>query len=207
MSKNKNSNYYRYFWDGAYLSNTPLRELLHVHRYYWHDILKTEVPHLEVFIVNLYPTVEEKDTEPPQDADTIQDRELDIRFHDRTNYDVKVASMISDYIILVGQIKNLALRHLSKYGKDGVDAFGKDLDNILNRNTKSDKRSRDENKKRTYKDIIEGRFDIANLVYIDRKDDGNTIFGKAAEFSSKTINELKEDGRKAAEEEMQHYLF
>ena len=28
----------RYFWDGAYLSNTPLRELLHLHRYYWYSI-------------------------------------------------------------------------------------------------------------------------------------------------------------------------
>ena len=27
----------RYFWDGAYLSNTPLRELLHLHRYYWYS--------------------------------------------------------------------------------------------------------------------------------------------------------------------------
>jgi hypothetical protein len=64
-----------------------------------------------------------------------------------------------------------------------------------------------EMKIKRYRDIIEGRFDIANLVYIDRKDDGSTIFGKAAEFSSKTINQLKEDGRKAAEKEMQHYLF
>jgi len=39
-----------------------------------------------------------------------------------------------------------------------------------------------------------GRFDIAKVVYVDRKDDGNTIFGKAAEFSVKTINNLKEDG-------------
>ncbi len=25
----------RYFWDGAYLSNTPLRELIQAHRDYW----------------------------------------------------------------------------------------------------------------------------------------------------------------------------
>jgi hypothetical protein len=33
-------------------------------------------------------------------------------------------------------------------------------------------------------------------VYIDRRDDGNTIFGKAFEFSSKTIGELKIAGYK-----------
>ena len=49
---------------------------------------------------------------------------------------------------------------------------------------------------RKYKDIIEGRFDIAKVVYIDRKDNGNTIFGKAAEFSTKTITKLKEGGCK-----------
>ncbi len=26
-----------YFWDGAYLSNTPLRELIQSHRDYWYD--------------------------------------------------------------------------------------------------------------------------------------------------------------------------
>ena len=202
----KKDNLYRYFWDGAYLSNTPLRELIHAHRYYWHEKekLTMEVPHLEVYIVNLYPTVEEKDEKPPQDSDTIQDRELDIRFHDRTNYDVKVANMVSDYIILFGQIKNLALQRLSKYGKDEIDGFQRELEDILDRETKSDKRSKDE--KRKYRDLIEGRFDIAKIIYIDRKDDGNTIFGKAAEFSSKTINELKEDGHKAVEEALQYYL-
>ena len=32
------------------------------------------------------------------------------------------------------------------------------------------------------------------MVYIDRRDDGNTIFGKAFEFSSKTIRELETAG-------------
>ncbi len=65
----------RYFWDGAYLSNIPLRELLHLHRYYWYDKKieddskaktkngmkedsdidgknKWHVPHLEIYIIN-----------------------------------------------------------------------------------------------------------------------------------------------------------
>ena len=74
----------RYFWDGAYLSNTPLRELIQAHRDYWYEEGKEEkkhVPHLEVYIVNLYPVVE-KENELPSDANTIQDREVDIRFHD-----------------------------------------------------------------------------------------------------------------------------
>ena len=157
------------------------------------------MPHLEVYIVNLYPTVEEN---LPVDADTIQDRELDIRFHDRTNYDLKVANMISDYLILYGQVKNLALKHLSKYGQEVRDSFNKELEKeVLDKpGTKSEKRSKkeDDDGKRTYRDLIEGRFDIAKVVYVDRKDDGSTIFGKAAEFSESTIKDLFKNGYKEA---------
>lgn len=37
------------------------------------------VPHLEVYIVNLYPAVDQEQNTPPQDPDRIQDRELEIR--------------------------------------------------------------------------------------------------------------------------------
>ena len=135
------------------------------------------------------------------DADTIQDRELDIRFHDRTNYDLKVANMISDYLILYGQVKNLALKHLSKYGQEVRDSFNKELEKeVLDKpGTKSEKRSKKEEEgKRTYRDLIEGRFDIAKVVYVDRKDDGSTIFGKAPEFSESTIKDLFKNGYKEA---------
>ena len=48
------------------------------------------------------------------------------------------------------------------------------------------------------RDLIEGRFDIAKVVYVDRKDDGSTIFGKAAEFSESTIKDLFKNGYKEA---------
>ena len=108
----------RYFWDGAYLSNTPLREVLHLHRYYWYtlqnarlnntdemknksskavdgtgsidsDSNELHVPHLEIYIASLYLIVEQDQDIPPKDPDIIQDRELDIRFHDKTRYDKK----------------------------------------------------------------------------------------------------------------------
>ena len=139
-SERENKNIDCYFWDGAYLSNTPLRELIQAHRDYWYmenNEEKKYVPHLEVYIVNLYPTVE-KGNELPSDADTIQDREIDIRFHDRTNYDVKVAEIISDYVILYGQIKNLAIKHLEEVGHNRSNSFIKELEDILN--TKQAKR-------------------------------------------------------------------
>jgi len=111
----------RYLWDGAFLSNTPLRELLHLHRYYWNEVKEVEhVPHLEVYIIDLYPTVERNQIDPPKDADTIQDREIKIRFHDRTRYDVKVAKMISDYLILHGELKNLAIKCINALADDDI---------------------------------------------------------------------------------------
>jgi predicted acylesterase/phospholipase RssA len=81
----------RYFWDGAYLSNTPLREVLQLHRDYWSKVHSGgDVPDLEVYIVNLYPSLE---AEVPQEPDSIQDRETNIKFHDRTKYDLKVAQV------------------------------------------------------------------------------------------------------------------
>jgi NTE family protein len=224
-SERENKNIDRYFWDGAYLSNTPLRELIQAHREFWYEEDnedKKHVPHLEVYIVNLYPTVKQEN-ELPSDADTIQDREVDIRFHDRTQYDVRVAQLISDYVILHGQVKNLAITHLEKSGQNKSDAFLEDLKNLLdikipkstkhgaitkkNMNHSEDNYDNHNTKftsERKYKDIIEGRFDIANVIYIDRKDDGNTIFGKAAEFSTKTINKLREDGRLEALNELKN---
>jgi NTE family protein len=218
----------RYFWDGAYLSNTPLRELLHLHRYYWYDKkieddskAKTKkgmkedsdvdeksttwhVPHLEIYIINLYPTIEKR-VEPPKDADTIQDRELDIRFHDKTNYDKKVAEMTTDYLILHGQIKNLALKYIDPFDKRKVEDFEKDYKKLLedDRQTHSSKRSASE--KRTFKDLIEGRFDVTRVIYIDREDDQDTIFGKAADFSHETIVNLEKLGYDDAQKAIQEH--
>jgi NTE family protein len=222
----------RYFWDGAYLSNTPLRELLHLHRYYWYDkkieddnkakakkVTKEgsdideeeekttwHVPHLEIYIINLYPTIEKR-VEPPKDADTIQDRELDIRFHDKTKYDKKVAEITTDYLILHGQIKNLALKYIDPFDKGKVEAFEKDYEKLLEDDTQTHSSKRSASEKRTFKDLIEGRFDITRVVYIDREDDQDTIFGKAADFSRETIANLEKLGYDDAHRAIQEHAY
>ncbi|MGA7900394.1 MAG: patatin-like phospholipase family protein [Nitrososphaeraceae archaeon] len=210
----------RYLWDGAFLSNTPLRELLHLHRYYWHDVKKVEhVPHLEVYIINLYPTVERNQIDPPKDADTIQDREIDIRFHDRTRYDVKVAEMISDYLILHGQLKNLAIKCINALADDDIKKdlqykfeteYNKLLDEMKphskGRREKAEferslalKTKRSMGSSRTYRDLVEERFDVTKVIYVNRLDDGQTIFGKAFEFSRETMENLRVQGYKDAQ--------
>ena len=189
----------RLFWDGAYLSNTPLKELLHEHQHYWQKVKnekiilengqqETLVPNLEIYIINLYPSVEDK---MPMTADAIQDREIDIKFHDRTKNDIRFAQITSDYIDFIEQLTNLGLKHA-----ENDEEFKMDYDALLNKLAKSRKRT---GISRTFKDLLQGKSDLTKVVYVDRSDDGNTILGKAFEFSSKTVNQLQKAGYEDAE--------
>ena len=47
---------------------------------------------------------------------------------------------------------------------------------------------------RTYRNIVEGRFNITDVIRIEIKNDEDTISNKTYDFSSKTINELLKQG-------------
>ena len=49
-------------------------------------------------------------------------------------------------------------------------------------------------KLRTYRNIVEGRFNITDVIRIERKNDEDTISNKTYDFSSKTINHLLNQG-------------
>lgn len=196
---------HRLFWDGAYLSNTPLRQVLHYHRDYWlnvHEHKKKgdeeeEVPDLEVYIVNLYPSVEHS---IPHEPDSIQDRETDISFHDRTVYDLKVAKMTTDYIDLARQLCDIVNdKDLSKVlSKEAKKILEDKIEGIMKKPTKiSNKRS---GKERTNEELLEGRFDVTRAVYIEREDDKDTIYGKAFDFSYSTIHDLFQKGYEHGED-------
>jgi NTE family protein len=183
----------RIFWDGAYLSNTPLREVIQEHQNYWkekiEDIERDSIPNLEVYIVNLYPTTEKNFS---SDADTIKDREVDIRFHDRTSYDIKVAEMTTDYINLSRQLEELVNEAKSKIpDSNDKNTIDTKLKNLLFTETKSRRRN---GERRLYRELIEKRFEVSKAVYIERSDEGNTIFGKSFDFSSSTLQQLKQAG-------------
>jgi NTE family protein len=177
----------RQFWDGGYHSNTPLRQLILAHRKYWYESLKHKdkrdlyrLPDLEVYIVNLHPSLV---TNIPKDKDLIDDREHDILFHDRTNFDEHLAYLVSDYV-------DLAMELLDLGKSKGLADY---VDEILNKAAKGFSRSRAEPKK--YKDIIEGRLDITKVWRIDRVEDTNDTFGKNTDFSPTSIIKLIEDGQ------------
>jgi len=47
---------------------------------------------------------------------------------------------------------------------------------------------------RKYSDILVGQYEIGKIIRINRKNDEYTISNKIFDFSSKTINQLRESG-------------
>jgi NTE family protein len=78
----------RYLWDGALLSNTPLREVIDSSPK--HDKI--------VYIVNLFPRMQE---EIPKDLLDIWHRARDIMFTERTDQNIRISRVISKYLLLL----------------------------------------------------------------------------------------------------------
>jgi NTE family protein len=96
------------FWDGN-LRSTPLREVVQAHRDYWYKTRKEDVPDLEVYIADLWPS-ELKEKPTSFDLDFVEYRKWNIIFEDKTDYDQKVANVVTDYNDLVKQLIGLANR-------------------------------------------------------------------------------------------------
>jgi NTE family protein len=183
----------RYFWDGGLASNTPLRELIQAHKDYWLDVNgkgkdDATIPDLEVYIVDVWPTRKEN---LPIDHDGVMDRNYDLLLSDKTDYDEKVANIVSDYITIVKDL--LGLARSKKIPKT-------EIDDILSRPAKSSHRS---GIGRTYNDLIQGRFDI-DVRRIERISNvDNDIASKLFDYSADTIRQLTRDGYEDALKEIQ----
>jgi NTE family protein len=171
----------RHFWDGGLLTNTPLTQLVILHRDYWYKIrgLKDKVPTLSVGVINVHPT---RQTQIPTDHDGVVDRKNDITFSDRSHRDEEVLLLVSDYIDLVRDLIRIAKENGAK---------DKVITDLLNQRTKYHGLS---SAPRLNKEIIEGRFDIDHIIRIERKNDEHTISDKTFDFSSGTIAQLLKDG-------------
>jgi predicted acylesterase/phospholipase RssA len=183
----------RQLWDGGYLSNTPLRELLTAHKNYWTEYLRknrgersnnneliTQTPELEVYIVNLHPLAP-KDI--PQDKDLIDDRESDIMFHDRTTYDEQVAYAFTDFVNMTCELADLAR------SKD----LSKNVDEILEKKAKTIARI-EEYKLTTNRDLLFGKPRISKVWRIDRLESADATFGKITDFTPSNIRKLIQSG-------------
>jgi len=176
---------YSRFWDGGVLSNTPLRELIQSHKDYWKLVENVadsneSIPDLEVYIVDVWPSLD--DYPVPLDLDGIRDRKNDLIYQDKTPYDEKVANIVSDYYNFTDALMDLA----KKKG-----ATETEIDAILDMQSKSSHRN---GERRTYRDLVDKRFDITKVIRIERSADENDIANKWCDFSLGTISNLFDQG-------------
>jgi NTE family protein len=206
----ENSIVSKYFWDGQYINNTPLREVINEHQKYWidrigsenlereifdtllaeenkkHDKNRLKVPDFsEVYIINLWPK-EEREVIVSQDHDGQLDRKNDILFHDKTEYDQKVAELVNDYIELAREL----IRYVPRDSQTQTR-----LRHFLAEKQGTSK-SRSQKKKRTYIQLLRGGFVLHKVVRIEREDDQDAISEKWADYSSGTISNLYKQGQK-----------
>lgn len=172
----------------------------------WDNFYKTQkaynIPDLSLTIVNLHPESEEGNHIPTlYDYDMTKDRQNDIRFHDKTDYDVKLAQDVSDYHDFVEEMTQLANDAIKEINDQNKAAYSlkKRFEGILNRQQRTLTRITNP---RYFSDLIYKRFDIDEVIKIQRKDDIHTISDKIFDFSSETILNLIEEGEKDALQEI-----
>jgi predicted acylesterase/phospholipase RssA len=191
-----NDNYIRqmrYFWDGGLMANTPLLQLVLLHRKYWYMVrgLRDTVPRLGICVINLHPKRQE---EIPNDRDGVINRNNDIIFSDRSQNEEAMLLLASDYIDLIRSLIKAAIDH-------GVN---QDIINkLLNQKTRYHGEFL---KARRFLDIVEGRFQIDEIIRVDRNNDEHTISNKIYDFSVGTIRQLFEQGYNDALEGYQNFI-
>ena len=167
----------RHFWDGAFISNSPILELIKAHTDYWQNQGLPKPPDLELYVVNLFPTVKKG---IPNEPYSIQDRETDMKFQNR--------------IAVENVMHETNFRSTSEEIIDNLIDFSHknnfDISSIMPDRTVKSKFSNllNDRKKRSTPTITK-------IVTIERQEDvENSVFGKIFDFSRKTIAKLIEDG-------------
>ena len=173
------------------MSNTPFRELLQAHQDYWKNARNKpddKIPDLEVYIVNLHPS---KQKSVPSDRDGVKDRHNDLTYFDRNSqYDENVANTITYYKDLINQLTCIAREHL--LNKQELAQFEQDLTLL---NTKKGKSKEITGIHRTYKDLMEDRFELLKVVRIEHINYVNSVFGKTNDLTELTLSNLIKEGK------------
>jgi NTE family protein len=186
----------RKFCDGGILSNTPFRDLLQAHRDYWTRVVdedRAKIPDLDVYIINVHPS---KQDTIPDDHDAVKDRVNDIIQSDRnSHYDEMVTDLVTDYTDLIDKLKELAKSHFKNRDKSDI-IFQYEFENLIR--TAEAKSTGRTVEHRKYNDLIKGRFKLNKVIRIEHESYTDSISGKNADFTSKTIKDLIAKGKQDA---------
>jgi NTE family protein len=154
----------RYLWDGALLSNTPLREVIDA----------SPKKDKKVYIVNLFPRVQE---DLPQNMIDVWHRARDIMHTDRTDNNVKMSKVISNYLLLLREMHDI----------------------ISNASLDEELHKRFRKIEPEYHRLAEYRGTVIHeITKIERTEDVHYIL-EDADFSIATIQKLIKQGEKDAE--------
>ena len=135
-----------------------------------------------------------KQAEIPTSRDSVINRNNDIAFSDRTDREEIMLLMISDYVDLIRTLIKMAEDHGVKNDT---------INNLLNQQTNFHGQVL---KPRRFLEILEGRFQIDELIRVERKNDEHTISNKIFDFSASTIKLLLEQGYNDAHDQLNEYL-
>ena len=115
--------------------------------------------------------------------------------YDKTQYDLKVATFVTDYIELARDL-------VQQLAKDAVGASGQEgakkemARKILLNDSKTKSKFRD-GTPRAYLDLLIGRFDVNEKLRIERTENNETtISNKWTDLSHQTISQLIDQGKK-----------
>jgi len=161
----------RYLWDGALLSNTPLREVI--------DASPTSDK--MVYLVNIFPHYQ-KDL--PQDMFEAWHRARDIIYTDKTDNNVRLSKIISRYLLLLKEMHDLLMISNVKLKEKGNDAELRE---------RFDKMELEYNKLARQRGAI-----IKEIVRIERPEKRHFLF-EDADFSVATIKKLIRQGEEDTE--------
>ena len=136
---------------------------------------------LDVFQVNLHPA---RVNQVPWDHDGAVNRNSDISFGDRSKNDETILLSFQMYSQLVKELIQLAKEH---------GATPKMIDDLLDRPIPTQERL-EGIRATTYRDGVEGAFNIGEIIRVQRKHDDFSVSNKIFDFSSNTIKRLLQDG-------------
>jgi len=180
----------RYLWDGALLSNTPLREVIDA----------SPIADKIVYLVNIFP---QNQDELPRDMFEVWHRARDIIYTDKTDSSIRMSKVISRYLSLLDEMHDLltftANKNPNLYQRqiriDGDDKEDDDQYRALQ--DRFMEMEQEYNKLAIQRGAI-----IRKIVRIERPEKIHFLF-EDADFSIATIKDLIKQGEDDAERALQ----
>jgi NTE family protein len=161
----------RYLWDGALLSNTPLREVIDA----------SPVVDKIVYLVNIFPHYQK---ELPEDMFEAWHRARDIIYTDKTDNNVRLSKVISRYLSLLKEMHDLLMIASNIKLKEKGD----EIQSNAKLKERFDKMELEYNKLARQRGAI-----IKEIVRIERPEKTHFLF-EDADFSVATIKKLIRQG-------------